>query len=285
MSLENKLKLISRLTTETKTHAYIVGGYVRDRLLGIKTKDADIVVVGSPEKLTKELKTKTASNFTRHEQFGTYIFEFTDGTRIDFATSRSETYISPAALPRVNLGVSLKKDLSRRDFTINAMAIKLEDGCCKPASGMIIDYYGGLEDLKKGLLRVLHEKSFIDDPTRIIRAVRFACRFNFEIEQKTKNYMEKAASFGVIEKLSSARAGKELIAILGEKKPHEIFKKLEDLDMSARFFPEVSAEKIKNFKEKTLKNKLRELLKTINDPEKFLNKYQFSRKLKSGLPY
>ncbi|GAI24807.1 unnamed protein product, partial [marine sediment metagenome] len=165
--------------------AYVVGGFVRDLLLGIENLDIDIVVEGKgiilAQKLGKELK----GEVKKFPEFGTAAVMLPDGFKIDVATARSEFYEYPAALPRVEFA-SLKQDLYRRDFTINSMAVRLN----KKGLGDLIDFYGGERDLKKKVVRVLYNLSFVEDPTRIFRAIRFEQRYGFQIDSQTRGFIE-----------------------------------------------------------------------------------------------
>jgi tRNA nucleotidyltransferase (CCA-adding enzyme) len=159
---------------EANEPVYLVGGAVRDLLLGRPRADVDLVVVGDAARLAARL----GGAGVEHERFGTVKVEV-DGHELDIATARSETYPQPGALPVVAPAASIEADLERRDFTINAMAIPLDD------ETRLIDPRGGREDLERGLLRVLHPRSFEDDPTRAIRAARYASRYGFTLESET----------------------------------------------------------------------------------------------------
>lgn len=155
---------------------YLVGGAVRDLLLGRGRADIDLVVEGDPGSLGRALD---AEPLAAHSRFGTLKVDL-DGHEIDIAATRRESYVRPGALPTVDVGVPIRTDLARRDFTINAMAVSLAE----PRE--LIDPYGGQEDLAEGLLRAIHAGSFVDDPTRAIRAARYAARFGFGIEPGTR---------------------------------------------------------------------------------------------------
>ncbi|MCB9757617.1 MAG: CCA tRNA nucleotidyltransferase [Candidatus Omnitrophica bacterium] len=170
--------------------AYLVGGVVRDLLLNKTSSDWDIVVEGCAIKLAKTLANKNNSRLTVYEQFGTATLEFVNGIVMDFSTARSEHYPQPGSLPIVKSGL-LENDLFRRDFTINALAVALNP----QTWGRLQDFYGGYDDLKNRKIRVLHKQSFVDDPTRILRAARFAARFGFKVETKTLRLL-KAAIIG-----------------------------------------------------------------------------------------
>jgi tRNA nucleotidyltransferase (CCA-adding enzyme) len=147
-----------------------------------------------------------------HEQFGTARIEFPDGSHLDVAKSRWEYYAFPGALPQVEES-RLRDDMFRRDFTINAMAIAINS----PHYGELVDYYGGLRDLKQGEIRFLHNLSFIEDPTRIVRAVRFAGRYNFHLAKETSEGINTALKTGILHKLSIERFTEEVILLLHEQ--------------------------------------------------------------------
>lgn len=191
---------------------YVVGGAVRDLLLGRPRADLDLVVVGDAAALAERLGGAEAE----HARFGTVKVEV-EGHEVDIATARTETYPEPGALPVVAPAGSIEKDLGRRDFTINAIAIPLGEG------PRLIDPYDGRADLDRGLLRVLHDRSFEDDPTRAIRAARYAARFGFQLEPKTEDLLRQSDLTTVsadrrraeLERLAAeenAREGLELLA-------------------------------------------------------------------------
>lgn len=179
---------------------YLVGGAVRDLLLGRGRSDLDLVVVGDAAALSRALGAETVE----HERFATAKAHL-DGHEIDIASARTESYPRPGALPDVEPAPDIGADLSRRDFTVNAMAIPL-DG---PA---LIDPHGGRSDLDAGLLRVLHERSFADDPTRALRAARYAARFGFELEPGTEELLRGAD----LDAVSAERREAELLRLAGE---------------------------------------------------------------------
>jgi tRNA nucleotidyltransferase (CCA-adding enzyme) len=159
---------------------YLVGGAVRDLLMERARADVDLVVEGDPAALAERLGGASAE----HERFGTVKVDV-EGHEIDIASARTETYPEPGALPVVSPAQSIEEDLSRRDFTINAMAIPLRD------PSQLIDLYESKKDLDEGVLRVLHDRSFVDDPTRAIRAARYASRFGFALEPATEELIRK----------------------------------------------------------------------------------------------
>lgn len=164
-----------------KDLVYLVGGAVRDLLLGRVRADLDLAVVGD----AGELAAKLGADPVEHERFATAKVQL-DGHEVDIATARDETYPHPGALPEVEPAGDIDSDLSRRDFTINAMAFALN------GEPELIDPYGGEADLEAGLLRVLHPRSIVDDPTRALRAARYASRFGFKLEPKTAALVRSA---------------------------------------------------------------------------------------------
>ncbi len=281
MKISELYKFINKAAIISKTKAYFVGGYVRDRLMGIKTKDADIVVVGDADSFASELKKILRCQYLKHERFGTFIFsDLVGGSRLDIASARRETYVSPAALPTVILGATINEDLSRRDFTINAIAMKPMGARERIMKNSLLDPFNGYSDIEKKLIRVLHKNSFIDDPTRILRAARFSVRFNFKIERFTKRLIKKAKQNGCIKKLTPARLGKELLAIFNEKNSGDVFKTLRRWGVLGEFFPELSSVRFAGLNSGTAVKKLKKISAVLPSKKEFLDKYQFSRELK-----
>ncbi len=203
--------------------AYLVGGYVRDTTLGIKSVDIDIVVEGDAVKAARKLNVKLKGKLFTYKEFGTASI-ITKDKRIDLASARIEKYPSPATLPHV-YSSTIIEDLNRRDFSINAMAMSIS----KENFGEIFDPFNGLTDIKKGLVRVLHKNSFIDDPTRIFRALRYKNRFNFKVEKKTMILMKEAIDKKMIKLLSGQRILNEIKLIFTEDKYQETIKDISDL--------------------------------------------------------
>jgi len=187
------LKRASELAQEMGYPLYVVGGFVRDLLLGEPTLDMDLVVEGDAIKLARRLGKGVGARTRSHKRFGTakVILEGREAEfgvpSLDFAAARLEFYAHSAALPEVERS-SIKADLHRRDFTINTLAIRLDSD----HYGQLLDFYGGEQDLKDGLIRVLHSLSLIEDPTRIMRAARFEQRLGFTIEERTAELIEDA---------------------------------------------------------------------------------------------
>ncbi len=192
---------------------YLVGGAVRDLLLGRGRADIDVVVEGDAAALAARLGVEPVA----HERFGTAKVSL-DGHELDIASARSETYEYPGALPAVEPAAAIAEDLGRRDFTINAMAIPLRDG------SNLIDPFGGQADLTAGLLRVLHPGSFVDDPTRALRAARYAARFGFRLEPETEALLRKAN----LTTVSADRRDAELLRLAGEAEAPRAFQLAED---------------------------------------------------------
>lgn len=224
--IQNILKLVGEVGDLLKVNVYVVGGFVRDLLLGKPTFDVDIVVEGDGIEFATKLTQKTCAHYKTHERFKTAKVIFKEGFKIDIASARKEVYKHPAALPTINTG-GIYNDMLRRDFSINAMAIQLNSA----NYGNLIDFVGGEKDLKEGVIRVLHDKSFIDDPTRIFRAIRFACRHEFKLSKKTKELITKSATPNVFLHLSKQRLRDELILILNDDNPKEAILQLHQLDL------------------------------------------------------
>jgi tRNA nucleotidyltransferase (CCA-adding enzyme) len=188
---------------------YLVGGTVRDLLLGEDGFDVDVAVEGDAIAVARALARELGGRYTAHEKFGTAIVQYGDSDRIDVVTTRTEFYDAPGALPTVERA-SIREDLLRRDFTINAMAVSL-----RPADlGRLVDPFGGRADLEQRVIRVLHNLSFIDDPTRIFRAVRYESRFGFTMDEHTVRLVHGCVEMGLVGDLSSARLRDELVALL-----------------------------------------------------------------------
>lgn len=204
--------------------AYLVGGFVRDLILGVENLDLDITVEGDGIKFAEDFCSKLKVKLIRHRRFGTATAILKPHLKIDFATARREFYPEPALLPVVERG-ELKDDLFRRDFTINSMALSVNN----KNFGQLIDLFGGRDDLAGGKIRVLHGLSFIDDPTRVLRAIRFEKRYDFSIESKTMKYLKESVKLGMLEKVEPQRIRDDLVLMLKEKKPLKEIKRLKEL--------------------------------------------------------
>ncbi len=228
----NLLRLLGTLGDEEGTKVYVVGGFVRDLLLDIQNEDVDIVVEGNGPEFARYVARFLNVKVVVHDQFMTASLFFKDGFRVDVATARTEYYESPAKLPQVDIS-SIKNDLYRRDFTINSMAIKLNPG----EFGILYDFFGGRKDLEEGIIRALHTLSFIDDPTRILRAVRFEQRFDFHVEEVTENLIKEAVSGGYLEQVTGMRLRQEFEKILKEKNPLKSIRRMAQFDVIKHLFP------------------------------------------------
>ena len=209
---------------------YLVGGPVRDVLLGTPIKDLDFVVEGDAPEVARQLAEELDARVVVHSRFGTATVVLGAGG-IDLVTARREDYPRPAALPVVSPG-SIYDDLARRDFSINALALPLAE--VRPK---VLDPHGGLDDLRRGVLRVLHSKSFADDPTRILRAVRYEGRFGFHLEDGTLSLLESAVAQGNLGLLTGDRLRHELARILQEDRPEPVLQRAWGLGVLASIHP------------------------------------------------
>ncbi|MDD3519751.1 MAG: CBS domain-containing protein [Actinomycetota bacterium] len=214
---------ISALAKEDKNKVFLVGGMVRDIILNKPNIDIDIVVERDGISFSNKLAQKLNAKIWTHKKFKTSVIVLDNKSHIDIATARIEYYEKPAALPDIEEG-SIRQDLYRRDFTINSMAVSLN----KENIGALIDYFGGLRDIKKKKIKVMHKLSFIEDPTRIFRAVRFEQRFGFKIDNQTEYLIKHAIENNIITRLTGVRIRDELIAIVEEKEPWKPLKRLFD---------------------------------------------------------
>lgn len=225
------LRFIGKIAGEMDFSAFAVGGFVRDILLDVENLDIDVVIEGDAIKFAARLAKELCGTDVYHKRFGTATVFFPypniEGGKfkIDVAMTRTEIYERPAALPTVRFG-PMENDLFRRDFTINAMAFKLS----RRGFGELLDPFNGRKDLKEGVIRALHDLSFVDDPTRIFRAVRFEQRFNFRIEPHTEELIKKAIGLKMVDRTQKQRIREEIIAILSEEKPLKAVKRLSELN-------------------------------------------------------
>jgi tRNA nucleotidyltransferase (CCA-adding enzyme) len=223
-TLQGMLHAAGSLASEMGFHAYAVGGMVRDLLLGINSFDLDIVVVGDGIRFAGSLADQLHATVKSHERFGTATIHFPDLLRVDVATARTEFYERPAALPRVTPG-SIRDDMHRRDFTINSLAVSL----MPEEFGRLLDFFHGVRDLRERHIRVLRGQSFMDDPTRIFRAVRFETRLGFRMVRSTEQLLVEALSRSILSELEDYRIATELRLILEEPDPAGTLKRLAQL--------------------------------------------------------
>lgn len=222
----HEISAMLRVAGETADHcgfnAYLVGGSVRDLLRGQENLDIDIVIEGEGIKFAKELGLRLDARVRTHERFGTAQV-LAKTLKLDIATARTEYYESPAVLPTIETS-SIKKDLYRRDFTINALAVKLN----QKDFGLLIDFFGGQRDLREKTIRVLHNLSFIEDPTRAFRAIRFSERFGFKLSKHTENLIKAALRMNLFDRLSGSRLYEELLLTFEETEPVKAVKRLSE---------------------------------------------------------
>ena len=231
--IQKLLLRVRSLAERQNIKIYLVGGMIRDLLLKYPLeKDLDFVVLGDAVDFARNLNKLLAGSMKHFEQFGTASIELEDGFRLDLVTARKEFYLSPAALPSVESS-SLKNDLFRRDFTINTMACSLVGD----NYGELYDYFNGRCDLQSKIIRALYQLSFVDDPLRILRAVRFEQRYAFTIEPNTLERIEKAIEQKVLEKVSRQRLNRELRFIYNEPSPVNILRRFDQLGLMPYLYP------------------------------------------------
>ncbi|MFH1888613.1 MAG: hypothetical protein ABH806_00815 [Candidatus Omnitrophota bacterium] len=268
--MQDLISLAGKLASSNNISAYLVGGFVRDLILGVKNLDLDIVAERDGIRFAELLCSKLGAELIRHRRFGTATIISEKGLKIDIATARREHYPEPAHLPEVERG-TLKDDLLRRDFTINAMAISIN----RRDFGRLIDCFGGRQDLIGKKIRVLHALSFIDDPTRILRAIRFEQRYNFKIDPVTLGLLKEASASKMLERVQPHRLRDELVMILKEGHPLKPLGRIEKL-IGLSFV---------NHGLRLSKNTLALLKSSENQIKWFQKKYPKRRKLDTWLIY
>jgi tRNA nucleotidyltransferase (CCA-adding enzyme) len=190
---------------------HVVGGAVRDALLGAHPHELDLVVEGDAAAVAERAAERLGGRVVVHERFGTATVHAPEAT-FDLASARTERYPAPGALPEVRLGATVRQDLARRDLTVNAIALRLADGA-------LTAWPGAREDLDARVLRVLHERSFADDPTRMLRLARYAGRLGFAPDPATDALLAAAVADGAVATVSGERLGEELRRLAGEPQP------------------------------------------------------------------
>ncbi|MFH1824056.1 MAG: CBS domain-containing protein [Candidatus Firestonebacteria bacterium] len=248
LKLYNLLIEICKVAEKNNVKAYVVGGFVRDLLLNIENFDVDIAIEGNGIGFANLLAKRFKASVKKYKKFGTAVVHFKEGFKIDIATSRVEFYEYPASAPQVEFSL-IKYDLFRRDFTVNTMAIKLN----LKDFGTLIDFFGGQRDLQNKLIRSLHNMSFIEDPTRIFRAIRFEQRYGFKIENSTQNYLKNALELEMFDKLATRKIKDEMVLILGEDLPLKAINRMKELNVLKYIHPnlKISNETKHLFKEVT----------------------------------
>jgi tRNA nucleotidyltransferase (CCA-adding enzyme) len=245
-SLAEELSALDRLqdafeavaaVSEPYDGVYLVGGTVRDILLGERSFDVDVAVEGDAIELARSLAEALGGRVRAHRKFGTAVVLYNDDERVDVVTARTEFYDAPAALPSVE-HATIREDLFRRDFTINAMAVSLKG----EDFGRLVDPFHGRRDLEAGRIRVLHNLSFIDDPTRIFRAIRYESRYGFRMDDHTQRLARGTIEMGLVGDLSSARLRDELFALLEEGDAGASILRLAELGAGAAIHPHLAAD-------------------------------------------
>ncbi len=233
-NLLNLLRGLGEAADELGYGAYVVGGFVRDLFLYRKNEDMDIVVEGDGIAFARKYAAARGARIHPHSKFRTAVIIFPDGFKIDVASARTEYYRFPADLPTVEMS-SIKLDLFRRDFTINTLAIQLN----AERFGTLIDFFSAQKDIKEKAIRILHNLSFVEDPTRIFRAIRFEQRFGFTIGKLTSGLIKNAVRMDFFEKVSGRRVFAELRLILEEENPAPALIRLGDYDLLKVIHPAV----------------------------------------------
>lgn len=234
--VQDVLREITAEADRRKVSVWLVGGMVRDLLLGQPSLDVDIVVEGDGMGFAAALARGLGARALIHRRFGTAAIELASGLRIDVVTARREMYARPGSLPDVIFG-QLSDDLFRRDFTINAIAASLNSADL----GEIRDDFEGAPDIAKGLVRIMHYRSFVDDPTRILRAIRYEKRFNFRLEVRTLSALKTACHEDAFMTITPVRYFNEFQRILQERDPLPAMRRLRSLD-ALRYFSFTQAE-------------------------------------------
>ena len=228
------LRELSRFATELGIDLYLVGGSVRDVLADAPLTDVDVMASDNPKRLIEGIHRCEDAKVRKASAFGTWSLTVR-GVEVDLSTARRETYEHPGALPEVFPG-TVEDDLSRRDFSINAMAISLGED----SWGNVLDPHGGAADLERGLIRVLHSRSFEDDATRILRAVRYSCRLDFRLEPRTETLLERGLSF--LSTISPDRVRHEIERIFREPRAGDMIEMAGRLSVLAAIHPGLRAE-------------------------------------------
>jgi len=228
------LKSLGEAGRQMGAQIYVVGGFVRDLLLRSENLDIDIVVEGDGIAFAESYAARDGCRVRAHRKFGTAVLVFPDGFKVDVASTRREFYASPGKLPTVEKA-SVRHDLYRRDFTINTLAVALTP----PRFGELLDFFGAQRDLRDGAVRVLHSLSFVEDPTRMFRAVRFEQRLGFRLGAQTEQLLRSAVRMGFLEKVGGPRLYNELVIMLREPQPGRAIRRMQELDLLKCLHPEL----------------------------------------------
>ena len=231
-SLQRLLEQVGHVAVREDAQAYVVGGFVRDLLLAVRNLDVDILVEPDGMALARAVAAETGGELKGEPRFGTAKVTLPDGFRLDFAAARAESYARPGALPDVEES-SIGDDLRRRDFTINAMALALRPECF----GKLLDPFNGKRDLEQRRIRVLHNLSFVDDPTRIFRAVRFEERYHFRMDRHTESLARQGIAAGILSSITPERVLIKLRRLVSERKPVGALLRLDQLGVTEWLSP------------------------------------------------
>lgn len=232
-TVKDVLSLLGDLSERLSIPAYLVGGFVRDMIIGRPNLDVDIVVEGDGVEFALAAGELLGCRVKVHRRFGTAVVVVSKDLHVDIATSRAEYYTRPGALPTVERS-SLRQDLFRRDFTINALSACLASRCF----GAVTDPFGGLSDIRSRRIRIMHSMSFVDDPTRVLRAARFESRYGFAMDDHTYGLARAAVEMDLIREVSGARVRDELYDIFRESSVSSVFRRLDELGVLATLGPE-----------------------------------------------
>ena len=236
--LIERLQQIGQVADGIGCEAFVVGGFVRDLFLYRKNEDLDIVIEGQGIAFARKYASLVGARIHTHEKFGTAVIIFPDEFKIDVASARMEYYKFPAALPVVEMS-SIKLDLYRRDFTINTLAIQLN----LDKFGTLIDFFAARRDIKEKIIRILHNLSFVEDPTRVFRAIRFEQRFDFTIGKLTSGLISNAVTMDFFRGLSGKRVFTELRLIMEENNPVAAIIRLNDYNLLKVIHPSIVLDK------------------------------------------
>ncbi|MEJ2201887.1 MAG: CBS domain-containing protein, partial [Desulfuromonadaceae bacterium] len=235
VGIEEILKQCGEVGDDLQVSVFAVGGFVRDLLLQQQNLDVDIVVEGDGIAFAQEFARRHGCRVREHHKFGTAVVIFPQGYKIDIASARMEYYLEPGALPTVEHS-SIKLDLYRRDFTITTLAVALNG----KVYGELLDFFNGQRDLNDKALRVLHNLSFVEDPTRVFRAVRFEQRLGFHLGPHTESLLRSAVQMGFLDAVGGSRVFNELMIIFKEANPLPAVFRMAELDLLQYIHPSLS---------------------------------------------
>ncbi len=238
LRLQTLLQQLGAVGDEMDLNVFAVGGFVRDLLLHLENLDVDIVVEGDGIAFAQTFGRHHGCRVRSHRKFATAVIVFPDDFKVDVASARMEYYLEPGALPNVE-HASIRLDLARRDFTINTLALALNEG----NFGELLDFFQAQRDLREKAIRVLHNLSFVEDPTRVFRAIRFEQRLGFHLGQHTEHLLRSAVQMGFLDKVGGTRVFNELVIILREADPLPAVLRLDELGLLKSLQPQLAAGK------------------------------------------